>query len=58
MGLPSNIKLLLFQLAGVAAGMRVYGYTATVGQAALSAAGAIPFSHMSELIDLLTAETT
>ncbi|MEL6636301.1 MAG: HAD family hydrolase [Bacteroidota bacterium] len=45
-------------LAGVAAGMRVYGYTATVGQAALSAAGAIPFSHMSELIDLLTAETT
>ncbi len=41
--------------AAIAAGMPVYGYTATMGEQAMSEAGAITFSQMSELVHLLPA---
>ncbi|HEY6081606.1 MAG TPA: HAD-IA family hydrolase [Polyangiaceae bacterium] len=39
--------------AALAAGMRVFGYTASVGSAAIVAAGAVPVDDLAELPELL-----
>ncbi len=39
--------------AGIAAGMKVFGFTGTQKASVLQAAGAIPFDHMNQLADLI-----